>query len=114
MKPNGPIDMKITTNHHWHFPVYGHELTYKERDEFDYLDDEEVAIRDFLRYKGEVYDLGDLMLIPEASKSPPGPIKTLREQGWEAYADGSAFHCTVFAFDHTGPYVQVKVGVASW
>ena len=55
--------IKITTNHVPRDIVYGFELSEKERQEFDYYDDEALDTAEFFRYKGQVYDLGDFMRI---------------------------------------------------
>lgn len=55
--------MKITTNNVPRPLVLGYELTAKERKEFDYLDDEQLQYRSFFRYRGNVYDLSQFILI---------------------------------------------------
>lgn len=54
--------IKITTNHHVRELVSDFELTAKERSQFDYLDweriDEGTDSASFVRYHGELYDLG--------------------------------------------------------
>lgn len=58
--------MNITTNKVPRPVLYWHELTDKERQEFDYLKTE-TAQEDgrFFRYKGAVYDLGEFVRIVE-------------------------------------------------
>lgn len=51
----------IKTNNHYRPLVYGHELTEKERVDFDYFDKDELDNALFFRYKGSVYTLGDFM-----------------------------------------------------
>ncbi len=99
------IKQTVITNNVPRDVIYGCELTDKERGEFDYIDDDEMPGRAFVRYKGELYDLGDMMRVP--------PGSDLERQGWQAYADGSAFSCTVFKYadnDHE----SVICGWASW
>jgi hypothetical protein len=59
-------DVTVITNNVPRDVVEAWELTPKEREEFDYLDWEAIEEgRDsasFVRYKGEVYDLGEFML----------------------------------------------------
>ena len=40
---------------------YGYELTTKEKQEFDYIED--IASASFVRYKGQVYNLGEFWII---------------------------------------------------
>jgi len=42
-----------------------HDLSTRERKEFDYIDDKESA--SFFRYRGWSYDLGEMMNVPSGS-----------------------------------------------
>ncbi|MCE8012854.1 hypothetical protein [Billgrantia desiderata] len=84
------IKQTVITNNVPRDVINGCELTEKERAEFDYVDDDDVQCRPFVRYKGELYDLADLMRVP--------PGGDLERQGWHAYADDSAFSCIVFKY----------------
>ena len=62
--------MKIITNSQERDVVRAWELTETERSEFDYYDDEQIEWVDFVRYKGEVHDLGEFQTtttLPEDS-----------------------------------------------
>ena len=54
--------MIITTDNKYRNILYGCELTEKEKEQFDYLDDAEADFTGF-RYKGDLYDLGEFMRI---------------------------------------------------
>lgn len=41
--------------------IYWHELTGKEKQEFDYLTEENASYSSFFRYKGWVYTLSDFI-----------------------------------------------------
>lgn len=73
--------------------VYGYELTERERAEFDYLewdgDDAEGLSRQFFRYKGQVYDLGDCMRVE--------PMNSLCK-GWDGYFGESFFSAVVVRY----------------
>lgn len=76
--------MKIITNHVPREVVDAWELTPAERSEFDYLDwkaiEQGEASANFVRYKRELYDLGDLEFpVPE-------PLR-----GWDAYVSDTFF-----------------------
>jgi hypothetical protein len=51
--------MQIRTNHVPRHVIYGYELSVKERAGFDYIAEDELDARSFVRYRGVVYDLGD-------------------------------------------------------
>jgi len=63
--------------------VYGYELTEKEREEFDYLDFENDC-GDFVRYKGELYDLHEF----EVWTNPNSPLNV---GGWSAFRADTYF-----------------------
>jgi hypothetical protein len=48
--------MKITTNNHYRALLNAYDLTSKELESFDYLEDGEGS---FIRYKGRVWELGE-------------------------------------------------------
>lgn len=52
-------ELKIITNNVPRDLIFGSELSEKERADFDYFTDEQLATAYFFRYKGEVYDPGD-------------------------------------------------------
>ena len=55
-------DIKITTNNQYREFISGCDLTAKEREEFDYYDNQEdLDTATFVRYKGLVYDLKEFM-----------------------------------------------------
>ena len=70
--------MKITCNNKPRQFIYGYELSVKEREDFDYLNPEELDARDFVRYKGVLYDTGEFMRVT------PGVANCQRE-GWEKF-----------------------------
>lgn len=51
--------MKIITNNQPRQLIYGYELTEKQKQDFDYLDD--IDSQDFVRYKGNIYDVSEFM-----------------------------------------------------
>ena len=83
--------MDIKSNYHWRPVIVWHDLTEKEQTEFDYLDAPEDA--SFIRYKGVVYDVGDIMRL---DSTPP----------WQGYSADSYFSATFFRFSSDGEYVQ--------
>lgn len=93
----------IITNNHWRDVVYGFELTESEREEFDYIDfEDEGATARFVRYDGELYDLGDVLVAPQ----------DLAELGWQGYISYSYFFG--LAFRYSEDFEQVMVGRISW
>ena len=79
-----PDTMKIKTNNAPRDVLFWWDLTDAERVEFDYLDsDTAQADASFLRYRGNVYDLGEFMHISRTVAPHP------QRQGWE---DWDGYH----------------------
>lgn len=76
---------RITTNNVPRDTLDSWELTPAERAEFDYLGwtalDDGSDSRTFVRYRGELIDLSDVPLAPDA----------LRALGWDGFASDSYF-----------------------
>ena len=51
--------MKIITNNQPRLLLYGYELTEKQRQDFDYLDD--IDGNNFVKYKGFIYDVSEFI-----------------------------------------------------
>ncbi len=95
--------MEIKTNHVWRDTITWHELTPKERREFDYLDtDGARAGAEFVRYKNWVYDISEFTAIcppvaPHAQR--PGWEK------WDGYHSDSCFSGILIKWpDEQRPY----------
>ena len=52
--------MKIITNNVPRNMIYGYELTDKQKQDFDYIDD--IDSHDFVKYKGMVFDVSEFMI----------------------------------------------------
>jgi hypothetical protein len=64
--------MKITTNNKPRRMIYGYQLTEKEYQDFDYLGEyqgDDMHSKQFIRYKGGVYSLGDFVRIVQPGES---------------------------------------------
>lgn len=95
--------MQIKTNNLWRRVIDGTELTEKERKEFDYLTDDELIGRDFVRYKGVVYDLHDTMVI--AGTVAPHPQRPGWEY-WHSYVSDSFSSGVLFRYSSDCEQVQ--------
>lgn len=51
--------MKIITNNQPRQLIYGYELTEKQKQDFDYLDD--IDNNNFIKYKGFIYDVSEFI-----------------------------------------------------
>ena len=71
--------MKIITNNQPRLLLYGYELTEKQRQDFDYLDD--IDGNNFVKYKGFIYDVSEFM-----STHNMDSLK-----GWDGYSSDSFF-----------------------
>lgn len=85
------------------------QLTEKERAEFDYLSEDERVGRDFIRYRGVAYDLGDFMHT-ENSCTPQ-----MREAGfhdWLGYQSDSHFSGVLFKYARDYDHVIMATFIA--
>ena len=89
----------FTSNYSWRNLLYSYELTDKERQNFGYYDDEEIMGQNFFRYKGEVYDLGEFVYIPEDSY--------LSYFGWQGSLATSAWSAILIKLSNDGDSVQI-------
>lgn len=94
--------MEIITNNVPRHLVDGYELTDRERAEFDYIDDIDRAHGRFIRYKGELIDVYEYVVIPAAADYIGGMY------GWHGYRSDSYFSGTVIKY--TDDYESVIVG----
>lgn len=81
---------KVITNNVPRPIVFGYELSEEERKEFDYLNEEEFMSNQFVRYKGELYDLHDFEAVRVTSN------KELEK--WDAYQSDSFFSGKVLKY----------------
>ncbi len=94
--------MKIKTNNQPRDILSWYDLTPAERKEFDYLKEGEGS---FFRYKNQVYDLGEFMLM--AASIAPHPQREGWEN-WQGYASDSYFSGLLVRY--TSDCDQVIVG----
>lgn len=94
-------NLTIRTNNKPRLIIDDYQLTEKERQEFDYLDwqsiDRGEDSASFLRYKGQLYDLGEFMYI--------GADSHLSD--WDGYASHSYFSGVVVKFTDDRDHVIV-------
>lgn len=78
--------MKVITNNVPRQLTYGYELTDKQKQEFDYIDD--IDYHNFVKYKNHIYDLSEFMRVENNDKL----------DGWHGYANDSFFSGTLIKF----------------
>lgn len=87
-------ELTIITNHVPRLILEAYELSAKERAEFDYLDWDAIERGEesasFIRYKGTLYDLGDL---ERADLPPYHPLAQ-----WDAFVSDTFFSGVVFRY----------------
>jgi hypothetical protein len=102
------MEYTVTTNNVPRPIIYDHELTLKEREEFDYLNwsaiMEGTDSASFFRYKGQLYDLGEFMADYGLMKGSGLPAHL---SNWDGYASDSAFSATVVRYADEGESVVV-------
>ena len=94
--------MNITTNHQWRTFVPGYELTFAEREDFDYLDD--IDAHDFIRYRGSVIDPGEFMRIDQTMLLHDSNAGMER---WQCYQSDSYFSGLLIRFSGDGEEYQI-------
>lgn len=94
--------MTIATNRHWRPVLQAWDLTPKERAQFDYLDWERIMAsedsREFIRYRGVTYDLGDF------SETMP---RILRGKGWDGWQSDSFYSGIVVRWSEDGDQIMI-------
>jgi hypothetical protein len=92
-------ELKIKTNNVARDVLRWWDLTDKERAEFDYIDDVKQDDAEFVRYRGELYDLHD-MERGWGNCSMPDQFK-----GWDNYRSDSFFSGILIRWVHGGERV---------
>lgn len=79
-------NIKIMTNNKPRQLIYGYELTDKQKQDFDYLED--IDSHDFVKYKNNIYDLSEFMRVENNS--------SLKD--WDGYSGDSFFSGTLVKY----------------
>lgn len=91
--------MKIKTNNVPRDVIDAWQLTAKEREEFDYLNwkaiDEGCDSASFVRYRGDLHDLGEFSADWGITKGSGLPDSL---KGWDAYRSDSMFSALVIRY----------------
>lgn len=82
------MSITIKTNNVPRLLKYGYEMPDKFKSDFDYISEEDFPLHDLFVYKGQWYDLGEFMRIPE------GP----NFAGWDGYASDTYFSGILIKF----------------
>lgn len=91
--------MKIITNNKPRQLVYGYELTEKEKQDFDYLED--IDSEDFVRYQGMIIHIGEFMRLSDDSEES--------KAGWHGVHGLNAFCGVLVRLLDNGHIVVGKV-----
>ena len=79
-------NIKIMTNNKPRQLIYGYELSDKQKQGFDYIED--IDSHDFVKYKNNIYDLSGFMRIES--------IDSLKD--WHGYSSDSYFSGTLVRY----------------
>ena len=96
------MNTTITTNNKPRDLMYWEELTAKEQKELDYIKPDEAGFQ-FVRYKGWVYDVDDMMAVRAESLPADSFLR-----GWDAYVGDSYFSGVLIR------WVDDKVVMGTW
>ena len=88
-------NIEVITDNKPRLIIDGYQLSEKERKDFDYIPDEDFPNASFVRYKGELYDLGDFMIL---NPRTVGVEPSLGSLGWHGYASDSYFSGVVIRY----------------
>jgi len=97
--------MKIITNNQYRDLINGYQLSDTEKQDFDYIDDDEIGGHCFFKYKGFIYDPSEFMPTPH---NEPARQELNELSAWDGYQSDSYFSGIVIKFD--ADYEQVKIG----
>lgn len=86
IEETGKRMMKIITNNVPRPMLSFMELTEEEQKEFDYLDEDDRGNLRFVRYAGEVYDIGEFQVIDQSLRPSDQPFT-----GWSGVQPDSYF-----------------------
>lgn len=91
--------MTIKSDKKWRNLLYEDELPKKQRKEFDYLNDEEFATRNFAKYRGNYYDVNEFMRVPDNGSA---------FAKWDGYMSDTYFSGVLITLSSDGE--QYKIG----
>lgn len=104
------MTLTVHTNNVTRDVIYGHELTEKERAEFDYLDwsqpDGDGWTHSFVRYNGQLYDLSEFMRTSE--------LLSPEMQNWDGYMSDSYFSGTLIRYAREDDRLDPERVVVGW
>lgn len=108
--------MDIKTNHHYRPILQGYELTPAEQEEagLNNWSEDEMGEASFIRYRGQLYPLGDFVRIVPAGGRGGGFAHydhTGNLKGWDGLLTDSFFSALVLAY-HPEDFDMVKIGLA--
>ena len=86
--------IKIMTNNKPRQTICGYQLTDKQKQDFDYIED--IDNHDFVIYKNNVIDINEFMRIDEDSK---------HFRGWHGYSSDSYFSGTLIKYCEDTDYI---------
>jgi hypothetical protein len=90
-------EITVKTNHVPRLVVDAYELRPAEREEFDYIDFHKVATgeatAEFVRYRGQLYDIGDFQYEGGLAKGSSHPFA-----GWDGFISDSFFSGILIRF----------------
>lgn len=88
--------LKIKTNNQPRLLLDWDQLTPKEQAEFTYLSEDDRIGRDFIRYRGWCYDVGEFTQCSDLHEFPPE---------WQGYASNSFFSGVLVRYTKDGDRV---------
>lgn len=106
-------ELTIKTNNHPRDLICFYDLSEKEQEDLDYIEEQERCSLRIVRYRGHAYDVGDFVRIT----STPAGFNHYAPEGsplldWDGIATDSFFSAVVVRYVPDTDYEQVVVGLA--
>lgn len=94
--------LTIRTNNHWRELLSWHDLSDKEKGEYDWIKGPETSGESFFRYRKWTYCLSNFMRIDGKDPENPSPMDS-----WHGYESDSFFSGVVIRFDKDHERIQI-------
>lgn len=91
-------ELTIKTNNQWRNFLYGYELTDREKQDFDWMEPEELDSAPFARYRNRLYALDEFMRIDENAPFPGD---------WDGYHSDSFFSGVLIKISKCGDMYKI-------
>ncbi len=100
-------EVTIITNNHWNNFLYGYELPEKVKNDFDWIDIDEIEGHSFIKYRNCYYSLSDFMSFHNTVHYGQAPVKGDFGYGWDGYKGDSFFSGVIIKVSDCGDMYKI-------